>query len=532
MTEEEAEKLLQENRQLKEQLAHMEERVNQLLHALYAPKTEKTKRILKDGGSPEGSLFGTFNEAEQEARLQEPEPEAAETAVKAHTRRKKTPRALSLENLPIENVPVDIPEAERSCKIHPGVALVQIGEEVLREEIVLYPARLVRRRFTRPVYQCPACRKEGRFGISKADAPASLLPHSIASPSLASRVLAEKFLLAVPFHRQEKEWAKLGLPLSRATMANWAIALHKYYIAELVRHMHARLLEAPVLHADETTVQVHREGGGRSNRKNQLSYMWLYATSPPDKASPAIRIFDYQPSRSGDCAKKFLGGFRSILVHDQYKGYDKLPVEHAGCWAHLRRKFFEAMEFQGTEEKAMTIPEYRDGNAGTAIRKMREIFAIEGKLQSLDPEERKKQRIQQERPLVEAFFAWAENLRREMLPKGKLAAALDYALKAKDSFCRYLEDGRVPMTNNPAENAIRPFTVGRKNWLFSDSPRGAAASAAIYSLIETSKANGLEPEKYLCYIFSEMPGKNFRDNPEMLEGWMPWSNGAQDNCKA
>ena len=415
MTEEEAEKLLQENRQLKEQLAHMEERVNQLLHALYAPKTEKTKRILKDGDSPEGSLFGTFNEAEQEARLQEPEPEAAETAVKAHTRRKKTPRALSLENLPIENVPVDIPEAERSCKIHPGVALVQIGEEVLREEVVLYPARLVRRRFTRPVYQCPACRKEGRFGISKADAPASLLPHSIASPSLASRVLAEKFLLAVPFHRQEKEWAKLGLPLSRATMANWAIALHKYYIAELVRHMHTRLLEAPVLHADETTVQVHREGGGRSNRKNQLSYMWLYATSPPDKASPTIRIFDYQPSRSGDCAKKFLGGFRSILVHDQYKGYDKLPAEHAGCWAHLRRKFFEAMEFQGTEEKAMTIPEYRDGNAGTAIRKMREIFAIEGKLQSLDPEERKKQRIQQERPLVEAFFAWAENLRREML---------------------------------------------------------------------------------------------------------------------
>ncbi len=532
MTEAEAEKLLQENRQLKEQLAHMEERVNQLLHALYAPKTEKSKAILKDEDSPEFSLFGTFNEAEQEARPQEPEPEVAETAVKAHTRRKKTSRAISLEDLPVENVPVDIPEAERSCKIHPGVALVQIGEEVLREEVVLYPARLVRQRFVRPVYQCPACRKEDRFGISKADAPASLLPHSIASPSLASRVLAEKFLLAVPFHRQEKEWAKLGLPLSRATMANWAIALHKYYIAELVRHMHTRLLEAPVLHADETTVQVHREGGGRSNRKNQLSYMWLYATSPLDKASPAIRIFDYQPSRSGDCAKKFLGGFRSILVHDQYKGYDKLPAEHAGCWAHLRRKFFEAMEFQGTEEKALAIPEYRDGSAGTAIRKMREIFAIEGKLQSLNPEERKKQRIQQEKPLVEAFFAWAENLRRGMLPKGKLAAALDYALKAKDSFCRYLKDSRVPMTNNPAENAIRPFTVGRKNWLLSDSPRGAAASAAIYSLVETSKANGLDPEKYLSYVLTEMRGKSFIGNPEMLERWMPWSKDAQDNCKA
>ena len=131
MTEAEAEKLLQENRQLKEQLAHMEERVNQLLHALYAPKTEKSKAILKDEDSPEFSLFGTFNEAEQEARPQEPEPEVAETAVKAHTRRKKTSRAISLENLPVENVPVDIPEAERSCKIHPGVALVQIGEEVL-----------------------------------------------------------------------------------------------------------------------------------------------------------------------------------------------------------------------------------------------------------------------------------------------------------------------------------------------------------------------------------------------------------------
>ena len=119
-----------------------------------------------------------------------------------------------------------------------------------------------------------------------------------------------------------------------------------------------------------------------------------------------------------------------------------------------------------------------------------------------------------------------------MLPKGKLAAALDYALKAKDSFRRYLEDGRIPMTNNPAENAIRPFTVGRKNWLFSDSPRGAAASAAVYSLVETSKANGLDPEKYLNYVLTEMPGKNFKDNDELLEGWMPWSKGAQDNCKA
>ena len=532
MTEAEAEKLLQENRQLKEQLAHMEERVNQLLHALYAPKTEKSKAILKEEDSPEMSIFGTFNEAEQEARPQEPEPGIAETTVKAHTRRKKTPRAISLENLPVENVLVDLPEAERSCKLHPWAELVQIGEEVIREEVVLYPARLARRRFVRPVYQCPECKKEDRFGICKADAPASLLPHSIATASLASRVLAEKFLLAIPFHRQEKEWAKLGLGLSRATMANWALALHKYYIAELVRHMHERLLGAPVLHADETTVQVHREGGGRSNRKNQLSYMWLYATSPLDEKSPAIRIFDYQPSRSGDCAKKFLGGFHGVLVHDQYKGYDKLPLAHAGCWAHLRRKFFEAMEFCGTEDKAMAIPEYRDGSAGTAIRKMREIFAIEGKLQDLDPRERKQQRIQQEKPLVEAFFAWAENLRSEMLPKGKLAAALDYALKAKDSFCRYLGDGRIPMTNNPAENAIRPFTVGRKNWLFSDSPRGAKASATIYSLVETSKANGLDPEKYLRYVLSEMPGKNFRDDPEMLEGWMPWSKGAQDNCKA
>ena len=181
---------------------------------------------------------------------------------------------------------------------------------------------------------------------------------------------------------------------------------------------------------------------------------------------------------------------------------------------------------------ARSGPENRKGKAWEAICKIGAIAAIEEKLNDFPPEERKEARLRQEKPLVEDFFLWLESIRTKLLPKFQTAKAVNYALNAKERLCRYLSDGRIPMTNNAAESAIRPFTVGRKNWLFSDSPKGAEASAAVYSLVETSKANGLDPEKYLSYVLTEMRGKSFVGNPEMPERWMPWSKDAQDNCKA
>jgi len=521
-------KLRQENKELKERLAKQDEMLRLLLRAQHSPKSEKSRKAQPAGEEEQLSLF---NEAEAEAKPQEPEPAINETTVKTHTRKRKAKREETLtKDMPHEKILLTLDEDQLTCQRHPDTQMEPFAEELVRSEVMYTPAKLTVVDIYRQKYRCKACQDEDRVGITSTPIPASLLPHSIATPALAARVLSNKFVLALPFYRQEKQWANLGLGLSRATMANWAIALHKYYFDSLVKHMRTVLLGSGVLHADETPVQVHHESKERSKRKKQQSYMWLYATSPLELGRPPIRLFEYQPGRSGDYAVKFLAGFHGVLIHDQFAGYNKLgEVTHAGCWAHLRRRFVEVASTAGkNDDKAK---QKRTAISQQAIAKMEPIYALEEKAKTLTPEERRELRLSQEKPLVEAFFAWAETVLPQIAPKCKLAEAFRYAIKAKDSLCVYLDNGCVSMTNNPAENAIRPFTIGRKNWLFSDSPRGAEASAAIYSLVETAKANGLNPEKYLTYVMQVMPGKTFRDNPTMLEEFMPWSKEAQELCK-
>lgn len=536
MTEAEAEQLRRENQELREKVASFEEKLEaalvwneQLRKALFGRKSEKIRVLQTDDRE-----ISLFDEAEQEAKAGEPEPDACGTTVKAHTRKPKRKRDELLEGIPHQKKTIPLPEAERFCNRHPGTPLVKLGEKFVRTEVHYIPQKIEVIDIYQEAWQCPACKAEGRFGIKHATVSPSLLPHSIVTPELAAHVLSQKYAFAVPFYRQESAWKALGLPLSRTNMANWAIGLGRDYFLPLVGQMKARLIASDVLHADETTVQVHKESAKRTKRKNQVSWMWLYAASPLDPESPDIRIFEYCPGRSGENAEKFLEGFHGILVHDQFHGYNRLAVEHAACWAHMRREFVKALSAdprQGGED-VLRDPENRKGKAWEAICKIGAIAAIEEKLNDLPPEERKEARLRQEKPLVEDFFAWLESIHTRLLPKFQTAKAVNYALNAKERLSRYLSDGRIPMTNNAAESAIRPFTIGRKNWLFSDSPKGAEASAAIYSIIETSKANGLDPEKYLSYVLTEMRGKSFVGNQEMLECWMPWSKVVQDNCKA
>ena len=528
--------LQKENQALLKKISSFEEKLEaalvwneQLRKAMFGRKSEKL-RVLQTGDEE----LSLFDEAEQEARAGEPEPVSCGTAVKAHTRKPKRNRDELLKSLPHKDDVRELPEGERFCERHPGTPLVEMGRKFLRTEVRYTPPKVEVFDVYQKVYQCPACKEEDRFGVKSAPVPPSLLPHSVATPALAADVLCQKYVLAVPFYRQERAWARLGFPLSRTNMANWAIALSKYYFLPLVGHMKERLIASAVLHADETTVQVHRESPERSRRKKQQSYMWLYATSPLDPESPDIRIFEYRPGRSGENAAKFLEGFHRTLGHDPFSGYNRLDAEHAACWAHMRREFVKGLSADPRQggEAVLRNPENRRGKAWEAIKKIGAISAMEGKLKNLSPEERKEERLRQEKPLVEDFFVWLESIRAEISPKFQTAKAVNYALHAKERLCRYLGDGRIPMTNNVAESAIRPFTVGRKNWLFSDSPKGAEASAAIYSLVETCKASSIDPEKYLRYVLTEMPGRNFMNDPEMLEGWMPWSKAVQDNCKA
>lgn len=337
----------------------------------------------------------------------------------------------------------------------------------------------------------------------------------MASPSSVAWVMHQKFVNAL----QEKEWKTLGLDLSRATMANWIMAASRDWLTPLLKLMHQKLLQEKYIHADETPVQVMNEEGCRNTSD---SYMWIYSTGKYTKYP--LRIFEYQPGRNGKYPQDFLSGFTGYLHSDAYIGYKKVDnVTRCLCWSHLRRNFVDALpkDIRGPDD---TLP-------GQGILYCNKLFEIEKTLENLKSEERKSERLKQEIPILDAFWTWVDSARDKVLPKSKLAEALRYALNHKQEFMNFLEDGNCDISNNLAENAIRPFTIGRKNWLFNGSPEGAAASAVVYSMIESAKANGLNPYKYLYHIFSELPGVRFGQYPEFLEDYLPWNPEVQDACR-
>jgi hypothetical protein len=302
-------------------------------------------------------------------------------------------------------------------------------------------------------------------------------------------------------------------------MANWIIAASRDWLMPIVERMQQMLLKEKYLHADETTVQVLNEEGRKNTTK---SYMWVYSTGR--HCRHPIRIFDYRTGRSGKYPQEFLKGFKGFLHSDAYSGYKKVSdITRCLCWSHLRRYFVDALP-KDIHSPEATIP-------SKGITYCNKLFEIEKTLEEFSGEERKALRLEQEKPVLDAFWTWLDSIRSQVLPKSKLGEALNYALNHKKELLNYLLDGNCVFSNNLAENSIRPFTIGRKNWLFSGSPKGAAASAAVYSIIETAKANGLDPYKYLLFIFRNMPGVLFRQYPEFLEDYLPWSPEVQQACK-
>ena len=250
--------------------------------------------------------------------------------------------------------------------------------------------------------------------------------------------------------------------------------------------------------------------------------MWVYSSIKESKHP--IRIFEYQPGRSGKYPEAFLKDFKGFIHTDAYKGYEKVRgITRCLCWSHLRRYFVDALP-KDVKSPEATVP-------SQAIEYINKLFEIEKKLEVLSTKGRMEQRLEQESPVLEAFWSWAKTASVEILPKSKLGQAFTYAFNQKEGLMNYLLDGNCALSNNLAENSIRPFTIGRKNWLFSGSPKGAKASAGIYTLIETSKANGLNPNKYIQYILSDIPGSAFLENPEFLEDYMPWNPAIQKRCR-
>jgi hypothetical protein len=272
-----------------------------------------------------------------------------------------------------------------------------------------------------------------------------------------------------------------------------------------------KLLEQEVLHADETTLQVLKEPGRPAETQ---SYMWLYRTG---SQGPPIILYEYQETRSGKHPRKFLKGFKGYLHADGYAGYHDIPdVILCGCWAHLRRKFDEALKGLPAKKRAS------GSQSRKALDRMNQLFAIEQKLKQLTPEERLKVRNEKSRPIVEEFRKWLEDILPGVLPKSLFGTAVNYALNQWTKLIRFLEDGRTEIDNNRAERSIKPFVIGRKNWLFCNSPKGAHASAVIYSIIETAKENKLNPYAYLNFLFEKLPNLESRDD-ETLDQLLPWN---------
>lgn len=454
-----------------------------------------------------------FNEAEIYADKQK---EREETEVKAHVRRKHSGsvRDIVPDDLAVEIVEHRLDEENRICE-QCGTVMKEIGSESV-ETLVIVPAKAYIRRDVYYTYACMSCKEnELSTPIKQTPKEKTVIPGGFASAEAVSYIATQKFVMYSPLYRQEQEWKRQGIQLSRQTMSNWLVRCAEEHLTPVYEELHKQLLCEDIIHADETKVQVLK----KPDKKAQSdSFMWLYRSGKCAKRP--IVLYEYQPSRGGQNPKNFLSGFKGYLQTDGYAGYNTVEdVVRVGCWAHARRKFDEAVQ---------ALPKgIKTGAAVTGEAYCSRLFQIEKELEELSPEERYTQRQAQAKPVLDAFLTWAET--RAAAPKSKLGQAFTYLKGQWPNLVNYLQDGRIEISNNRAERSIKPFVMRRKNFLFANTPSGAKASAVIYSLIETAKESNLDPYRYLCYVLKTAPMLD-RTVPDWVLPLLP--ENAPIECKA
>ncbi|MEG0512531.1 MAG: IS66 family transposase, partial [Clostridia bacterium] len=438
------------------------------------------------------------------------EPVLSKIPVAQHSRKKKRTLEEMCESLPVEELTQDLSDDEKMNA--DGTPLCYIGVEYVRSELVMERAKAKVVKHFRKVYADRTLEAEtGDTEIRKPEMPPPLLRHSYASASVVTDVLIKKYVDAMPLYRQEQMWSRMGIHLQRGTMANWVMLISDTYLNCFWQRLKQELLSQAVIHADETVLQVLKEDNRPATSDSR---MWVYASSK--RAEKQIRCFEYRDSRKGECARDFLTGFQGALVSDGYSGYGKVSCSvHGGCWAHMRRKWVEAMP-KGVASKVSTAAQGYD--------LCNRLFAAEQTLEALSDNERTKQRQIVCAPILAEYWSWLDTIQS---PSGKLKDAVVYAHNQKEVLCAFLSHGEMEISNNQVENAIRPFVVGRKGWLFSDTPRGAKASAIVYSLMETAKANGLNLEKYLYHLLTVLPERLGKSETLWIEDLLPWTQEMQ-----
>ncbi|WP_420480839.1 IS66 family transposase [Burkholderia latens] len=477
------------------------ERLKLFQRRLFAAKSEARDPRQRD-------LF--FDEAEALADGAEPERESdGKVAVGAHQRTRRGRRPLD-PALPRVTVRHDLSEAERTCE-HDGSTLVQIDVRV-REQLDIVPEQIRVIRHEYPVYACPTCDQ----GMRTAPAPARIIPRSLFTEAALARFVVAKFVDGLPLYRVAAILRRIGGDISRGTLAATVIRLG-VAVQPLINLMRDILLDSDIQYGDETTVQVLKEPGRAAQAK---SFVWVQMNG----TGPPVRLFGYSPTRGTAQAAELYAGVRpgAVLMTDGYAPYDEIArvnqLVHLGCWAHARRYFVEAEAVLPKEKRAGSLP-------GQFVALIGELFAIEARAKDATDAARYDLRQRDSRPvLVRIGVLLLDNV-HAVLPQGKLGQALHYLQGQWPKLIRYVESGAWPMSNNACENAIRPFVVGRKAWLFADTVRGAKASMNLYSLIETCRANGVEPYAYLKTLFTALPHAQTADDYESL---LPWQLSTLD----
>ena len=493
-------------------LSWYEEQLRRAKQQKFGSSSEKTA---------DAAQISLFNEAEAESTLAGEEPSLEEIQEEKAARKKKPTgkKEKMTRDLPTVVIDYTLSEGEQDCP--------QCGEHlhemktIVRKELTIVPATIHVTERIQHVYTCRTCEtKEIKTPVIYAPMPTPVLTNSVASPSLVAHIMAKKYVEAVPLYRQEQQLRRYGFDISRQTMSNWVVRTSELWLKSLYQRMKDELLRQGVLHADETTLEVIHEPGKEAT---STSYMWVYRTG---NVGRDIVLYEYTQGRSGENAENFLTGFQGYLHTDGYAGYHRLqgPVTLVGCWAHMRRKFSDAL--QGMTPNAIISRSV----ATEGFNHCNRLFRLEKKWDKLTPEERVEKRKEEAEPLVSAYFEWIREYELSILPKSLLGKAFTYAKNQQANLRNYLKDGRLEISNNRAERSIKPFVIGRKNWLFANTPAGANSSAIIYSIVETAKENDLNPFPYLEYLLESIP--NLDKNGLTLEDMLPWSKSLPDKCRS
>jgi len=495
-------------------VSELESRVDVLMEALrlarhkqFGASSEKSEESLME------QLSFLFNEAEVFSAADKEDPENV-TAVAAHKRHKK--HEYTLDNLP-EGIATKQVEhrLEGEALVCPqcGNTMTEIGKEVVRT-LEIIPAQMVVREDIYYTYACRSCSENADEGcetpVVKAPREKNIIPGSFATPEAIAHIMTQKFVMGSPLYRQEQEINRKGIHLSRQTMSNWILKATEDYLTPVYEQLHRELLTREVLHADETPLQVLHEPG---KKPQSDSYMWLYRTSG-DVDEPIV-LYEYQPGRGAKHPKEFLAGYKGYLHTDGYAGYHDLgeAITVVGCWAHMRRKFDEAV-------KSLPKGKTKGSSASQGLTYCNLLFGIEQEIADKTTDQRYEERLKQAKPVLDAMLSWANS--RTAAPKSALGKAFHYLKEQWPYLTNYLKDGRLEISNNRAERSIKPFVIDRKNFLFANTPKGATGSAIMFSLIQTAIENGLDPYKYLTWLLKQAKDADLADI-RVVQSLLPWN---------